>query len=124
MVTMSDEEFDEVVHEALGELPQEFGEELENIDVFVEDYPDPHILEQMRVSKYGLLGFYTGIPRKHRSPTSYGNVLPDRIYLFKKNLEAFCKDREELIDQIRRTLLHEIGHFFGINDKRLRELGY
>jgi predicted Zn-dependent protease with MMP-like domain len=50
--------------------------------------------------------------------------LPDRIYLYKKNLEAICHNREELKDQIRRTVLHEIGHYFGIDDKRLRELGY
>ncbi len=121
---LTDQEFEDVVHEALEELPEELASKLENIDIFIEDYPSREVLSQIKVSKHGLLGFYTGVPQKHRSPTSYYNAMPDRIYLFKKNLESFCRSREELKDQIRRTVLHEIGHYFGIDDKRLRELGY
>ena len=121
---MTHEEFEAVVHEALGEIPEEFYEKIENIDILIEDYPDPETQKSMRVSKNGLLGLYSGIPFNKRSPTSYGNVLPDRIYLYKKNLEAFCHSRQELKEQIQRTVLHELGHYFGISDKRLRELGF
>ena len=121
---MTHEEFEAVVHEALDEIPEEFYEKIENIDILIEDYPDPDTQKMMRVDKNGLLGLYSGIPHNKRSPTSYGNVLPDRIYLFKKNLEAFCRSRQELKEQIQRTVLHELGHYFGISDKRLRELGF
>ena len=121
---MDDQEFQAIVEEAIREIPEEFREKIENIDILIEDYPDPETLRSMKVSKNGLLGLYTGIPHPKRSPFFYGNTLPDRIYLFKKNLEAFCHSREELKDQIQRTVLHELGHYFGISDKRLRELGF
>jgi predicted Zn-dependent protease with MMP-like domain len=121
---MTDEEFQSVVEEAIGNIPEEFREKIENIDIIIEDYPAPETLKSMKVSKNGLLGLYTGIPHSKRSPFFYGNTLPDRIYLFKKNLEAFCKNREELKEQIQRTVLHELGHYFGISDQRLRELGF
>ena len=121
---LSEEEFEKVVHDALTELPEEFASKLDNIDLFIEDYPSPEIQSAMHVSREGLLGFYTGVPQKHRLPSSYGSVLPDRIYLYKKNLESFSRNLEELKEQIQRTVLHEIGHYFGIDDKRLRELGY
>ena len=120
----TDEEFEKIVEEALNELPEELSQKIENIDILVEDRPTPEIQKQMKVSKDGLLGLYSGVPFNHRSPTSYANVLPDRIYLFKKNLEAICHSSEELKEQIQRTILHEIGHYFGLSDKRLRELGY
>jgi predicted Zn-dependent protease with MMP-like domain len=122
--TLTSEEFEAIVQEALDELPEEFASKIENVDVFIEDYPSPEIQRQMRVTRSGLLGLYSGVPHNHRSPSSYGNVLPDRIYIFRKNLEAVCRTTEQLKDQIRRTVLHEIGHYFGIDDKRLRELGY
>jgi predicted Zn-dependent protease with MMP-like domain len=121
---MTDQEFEVIVHEALSEIPEEFYEKIENIDILIEDYPSSEIQRDMRVSRKGLLGLYSGVPFNKRSPTSYGNVLPDRIYLFKKNLEEFCKTREELKEQIQRTVLHELGHYFGISDRRLRELGF
>ncbi|HCU25306.1 MAG TPA: hypothetical protein DF383_09825 [Deltaproteobacteria bacterium] len=120
---LSTEEFEAVVHEALAELPMDLAAKIENIDIFIEDYPSPEMLHSMGTSKYGLLGLYTGVPQKHRGPY-YGNTLPDRIYLFRKNLEAISQDREQLKEQIQRTVLHEIGHYFGIDDKRLRELGF
>jgi len=121
---MTDAEFESIVQEALAEIPEEFQEKLHNIDILIEDYPNAEIQASMNASKNGLLGLYSGVPFKHRSPSSYGNVLPDRIYLFKKNLEAFCSSPQGLKRQIQKTLLHEVGHYFGISDRRLRELGY
>lgn len=121
---MTDQEFEAIVDEAFKELPPEFLEKIQNIDVLIEDFPDPETRRTMHVTQKGLLGLYVGIPLNKRSPTAYGNVLPDRIYLFKKNLEAVSRSAQELKEQIQRTLLHELGHYFGIDDKRLRELGY
>lgn len=121
---MNDLEFEDIVEEALREIPLELQEKIENIDIIIEDYPNQEIQASMNVSRNGLLGLYTGVPFNHRSPSSYGNVLPDRIYLFKKNLERFCSSPLELKRQIQKTLLHEVGHYFGISDRRLRELGY
>jgi len=124
MIEMSDEEFEQIAAEAMDELPEELASKIENVDIIIEDYPSTEVLRSMKVSKFGLLGLYTGVPQKHRSPGIYGNLLPDRIYLYKKNLEAHADSRETLIDQIHRTVLHEIGHYFGIDDRRLRELGF
>jgi predicted Zn-dependent protease with MMP-like domain len=121
---MTDEEFEAVVQEALNDLPPDIVEKIENIDIMIEDYPSKEIQQEMNISKQGLLGLYSGTPFNKRSPISYGNVLPDRIHLFKKNLESFCHSHQELKEQIQRTILHEIGHYFGISDKRLRELGF
>jgi Uncharacterized protein conserved in bacteria len=121
---MTDEEFEDAVDEALDEIPEEFQSKIENLDFIVEDYPSPEVQRQMGASRGGLLGLYTGVPQKHRSPSWYGGVLPDRIYLYKKNIEAISRDREDLKYQIQSVVLHEIGHYFGIDDKRLRELGF
>lgn len=117
--TMHREEFEKVVEEALEQLPDEFTRNLDNIDIAIEDLPSG----QRANSKMILLGLYQGVPLEKRSHY-YAGVLPDKITLFQRNIEAVCKTRDEMIEQIKRTLLHEIGHYFGISDKRLRELGY
>ncbi len=123
MLNISHQEFESTVQEALEELPEEISQAIENIDIFIEEFPGHEIGEGFRLSANRLLGFYMGIPKNHRGHY-YGNVLPDRIYLYKKNLESYCRSHQELKEQIQRTVLHEIGHYFGMNDKRLRELGY
>jgi len=121
---LTEEEFDTVIEEALDELPDDIQEAIENLEIMVEDYPPPEIRTEMGLGKRELLGLYTGISLNKRSPTWYSHVLPDRIYLFKKNLEAISRSKEELKFEIQRTILHEIGHYFGLSDRRLRELGY
>ena len=120
---LSHEEFEAVVDEALGEIPPDLAEKIENIDIFIEDYPSAEVQTAMGVGPRGLLGFYQGVPQQHRGH-SYRNALPDRICLYKKNLESISPTRERLKEEIQRTVLHELGHYFGIDDKRLRELGY
>ena len=121
---MTNEEFEATAEQALQELPPDLAAKIENVDIFVEDYPSLEVQRSMGVSRYGLLGLYSGTPRNHRSPFHYGNTLPDRIYLYQKNIESVSPDRETLKHQIQRTVLHEIGHYFGIDDARLRELGF
>lgn len=120
---LSEEEFEAVVHEALDEIPAELYEKIQNVDIFIEDYPSREVQIEMGVGRHRLLGFYHGIPEGRRGHY-YANTLPDRIYLYKKNIEAISPSRERMKEEIQRTVLHELGHYFGIDDKRLRELGF
>jgi predicted Zn-dependent protease with MMP-like domain len=119
---LSLEEFQKVVEEAIESLPDEFKVKLDNVDVVVEDYPPPEIGRKLAPGGI-LLGLYQGVSRKRRS-THYGLVLPDKISLFKRNIEAVSSNRAQIYRQIRKTLLHEIGHHFSLSDKELREMGW
>ena len=124
MFELSDDEFAQVVTDAVESLPEEFKSKLDNVDVIVEDYPPRSVLKKMR--RRGLiLGLYQGIPPKHRT-SRYGvrPVLPDKISLYKKNIERVCSTRKQVYAQIRKTLLHEIGHHFSLSDPDLRNMGW
>lgn len=123
MIRLTTQEFENVVEKALHDLPEKFANSLENIEIFVEDYPTLDVQRSMGISRRGLLGLYTGVPLPQRSRT-WAPLYPDRIVLYQRNLEAYSRTRTELIEQIQRTVLHEIGHYFGIHDKRLRQLGF
>jgi len=107
-------EFEKVVKKALETLPEEFAKNLENMEITVEDAPGAG-----RFKNHILLGLYQGIPLEKRD-NYYAGVLPDKITLFQKNIEAISPSQDEMIEQIQTTLLHELGHYFGISDKRLR----
>jgi len=120
---MTREEFQDCVARALDGLPEEIAGRMENIAVVVRDLPTRRELREARVRrKRSLLGLYTGVPLGWRGP-HYGNVLPDRVVLYQKNIEAAFPP-ERLVQGIRDVLLHEIGHHFGLSDARLRRLGY
>jgi predicted Zn-dependent protease with MMP-like domain len=106
--------FEQLVAEALDELPQWVRERLENVEVLVEDDPPA---DQPR-----LLGLYEGVPLTRRAGR-YSGVLPDRITLFRSSIEASAGSEERLKAVIRHTIVHEVAHFFGITDARLNELG-
>ncbi|MFH1220033.1 MAG: metallopeptidase family protein [Candidatus Eisenbacteria bacterium] len=122
MFGLNDEEFRQVVTEAIEALPDEFKAKLDNVDVVVDDYPPPDALRRLPRGRL-LLGLYQGVPQKRRT-THYGLVLPDKITLFKRNIESICRSREQVYGQIRKTLLHEIGHHFSLSDKDLRDIGW
>jgi len=117
--------FRRLVSEALENLPAEFLEMMNNIEVVVEGLPTP----EQEASAGGdpeeglLMGLYEGIPLTERT-SSYGGVLPDRITLFQENIEAVCEGPGEIVEEVRKTVLHEIAHHFGIDDDRLLELDY
>jgi predicted Zn-dependent protease with MMP-like domain len=113
MIRVDPEHFEEMVAEALDGLPAEFGDRMKNIAVVVEHGPGPR----------GLLGLYQGIPLTSRT-TNYAGVLPDKITIYQQAICAICSTEEEVIEQVRRTVIHEVGHYFGISDERLRELGW
>jgi predicted Zn-dependent protease with MMP-like domain len=115
-------EFEGLVSEALQELPKKFRDRLENIAIVVEETPPQEIIGQIGAhSPLGILGLYQGVPLKHRG-VRYGNVLPDRIVIYQKPIEVRVRNRRELLTQVRRTVMHEIGHFFGLSESELREI--
>jgi predicted Zn-dependent protease with MMP-like domain len=107
------EEFEEMVASALDGLPPELGAMMRNVAVTVEHGPGPP----------GLLGLYQGVPLTSRT-TQYAGVLPDRITIYRRAICAISRTRGEVADQVRRTVIHEIAHHFGIDDQRLHELGW
>jgi predicted Zn-dependent protease with MMP-like domain len=118
--------FETLVAEAVDSLPQEFLDHLENVEVEVEEWPDGDQLIDVGLpvtAKYALLGLYHGIPQTERG--LYYMALPDRISIYKGPIErAAGNDPERVKDQVRRTVIHEIAHHYGISDERLKELGW
>jgi len=120
---MSQETFERLVAEALDGLPQEIQERLNNVDVVIDDWPDPGTLKRAGLRHpMQLLGFYHGVPQTKRSH-QYGLVLPDKITIYRRPIEMRSRTTEETQAIIRRVVRHEIAHHFGIDDSRLRELG-
>jgi predicted Zn-dependent protease with MMP-like domain len=119
---LTQREFEEAVVVALKRLPKFIKEKMENVDVVVEDWAPQELLSQMGLrSPYQLLGLYQGIPLNRRG-YYYGNVLPDKITLFQIPIESVCGTREEVEEKVKAVVIHEVGHYFGLDDKRLREL--
>ena len=115
-------EFEDLVVSALKRLPRFFRKKMENVDVVVEDRASPEILEEMGLrSPYELLGLYQGVPLGRRG-FFYGNVLPDKISLFQFPIQAVCNTRTEVEEKVREVVIHEVGHYFGLNEETLREL--
>jgi len=116
--------FEKMVTEILEELPEEFATKIENVEFIVDPQPSTEIQKSMKVdSGTLLLGLYQGVPLPHRPKLDYSGVLPDRITIYQKNVEAVARTEAKLREILRRTILHEIAHYFGISDRRLRELG-
>jgi predicted Zn-dependent protease with MMP-like domain len=119
--TVGEEHFERLVADALDSIPEELGTQMDNVAVVVEDWPTA---EQLDGRGGTLLGLYEGIDITHRGPLEYAGVMPDRITIFKGPLCARARDEAELAEQVRVTVLHEVGHYFGISDERLDELGW
>lgn len=114
--------FEDLVVRALDELPGEFLHALDNIEVVVEQEPTPSQLASVGATGGALLGLYEGVPLTQRH-SSYGLVLPDRISIFRGPILRSARTETEIRRIVRRTVIHEIAHHFGISDDRLRELG-
>jgi predicted Zn-dependent protease with MMP-like domain len=113
MIEVDPARFEEMVGEALDGLPEELGRLMSNVAVTVEHDRGPP----------GLLGLYEGIPLTSRT-TGYAGVLPDRITIYRLAICAVCQTEREVVEEVRRTVAHEVGHHFGIDDARLTELGW
>jgi len=122
MFELTEDEFKEVVAQAMDSLPEEFKAKLENIEVVIEDFPPADIKREFPRGRL-ILGLYQGIPHTRRT-THYGLVMPDKISLYKRNIERVSASREQAYRQIRKTLLHEIGHHFSLSDDDLYDIGW
>jgi predicted Zn-dependent protease with MMP-like domain len=107
--------FEEIVEQALAALPEIFRQKLTNVAVIVEDYP-PHEADDKSL----LLGLFHGVPRTERSV--FFATPPDQIFLYQRNIEALCSTDEQVRREVRQTLLHELGHYFGLNENELRDV--
>jgi predicted Zn-dependent protease with MMP-like domain len=113
VIEVEPERFEEMVAAALDGLPEGLGRLMRNVAVTVEPDRGPP----------GLLGLYQGVPLTSRG-ANYAGVLPDRITIYRRAICAICDTEAQVIDQVRRTVVHEVAHHFGIDDQRLRELGW
>lgn len=115
--------FEKLVARAIEQLPAEFREKLENVAVIVEDRPSAELLEQMEVPPGDtLFGLYEGTPLTERGFQT--PLHPDRIWIFQEPIEAECETEKEIIEEIEITIVHEVAHFFGLDDEYLEDLGY
>ena len=114
--------FQRLVEEALREIPPRFRSAMQNVAVIVEDEPPPHILEDMEIEPPdSLFGLYQGTPLPERG-WGYGNALPDRISIYQGPIEEACEDDEEIRDCVAETVIHEFGHYFGMDEDQIEEI--
>lgn len=118
-------EFAALVGEALDELPEEFARRLENVEVVIEDEPDADLLRALGMNPRfeTLFGLYQGVPLSARG-IRYAGALPDKISIYYRPLLRACRTPDRIRREVRKTVIHEIGHFFGLDDRAIRDLGY
>lgn len=115
MMDMSADEFEQAVGDALDRVPEDLARMMSNVAVVVEDDPPPG---------ENLLGLYVGVPLTERDGWWAAGSLPDRITIFRRPILRQCSTREQVVEQVEITVVHEIAHHFGIDDDRLHELGW
>lgn len=113
MVSVGLDRFEELVGDALDGIPEALGRTMENVAVVIDDRSPPG----------SLLGLYEGVPLTERG-NSYSAVMPDRITIFMRTICNYAPDEAAVVETVRRTVIHEVAHHFGISDPRLRELGW
>jgi predicted Zn-dependent protease with MMP-like domain len=119
---MTREKFEELVAEAMALIPKRFRLEMKNIAVVVEDEPSAELLDEMEIEPPdSLYGLYQGTPLPERT-WGYGNTLPDRVTLFRKPIEEDSEDEDEVRAVIGETLIHEVGHYFGLSEEEIEEI--
>ena len=115
--------FRRVVEAAVAAIPPEFAEQLDNVEILVRMRPTAEERAEARLGpRDQLLGLYVGHPLTVRG-SYYGNTLPDRIMIYQEAIESVCRSDAEVLAQVRRTVLHEVAHHFGIDDERLHDIG-
>ncbi len=118
---MESQRFDRLVREAVEQIPDFFQEKLANLQIDVRQIAPPDIARKLDRRPAELLGVYQGIPYKRRGPW-YGNVMHDRILIFQHPIESQCRTDEEIRSLVRKVVIHEIGHYFGLSDPELYRL--
>jgi predicted Zn-dependent protease with MMP-like domain len=120
---MTRDRFNSLVAEAIDTIPARFAREVKNVAIVIEDEPPDELLEEMEIGPDEmLLGLYQGVPLTERG-WGHGNTLPDRIILFQQTIEEECEgDEEEIVVAIGETLIHELGHYFGLSEDEIMEI--
>ncbi|HEX7486431.1 MAG TPA: metallopeptidase family protein [Vicinamibacterales bacterium] len=119
---MTRDRFRQLVSDALDTIPSRFRRHLQNIAIVVEDQPSRALLAEMEIAPPDtLFGLYQGIPLTER-PWGYGNVLPDRITIFQGPIEDVSETEDEVVTEIGETLIHEVGHFFGLSEEEIEDI--
>lgn len=119
---MTRDHFRALVVEAIDTIPPRFAEEIKNVAIVIEDYPDDSLLEEMDMAPEDvLLGLYQGTPLPERR-WDHGNALPDKITLFQGSIEEDCENEDEIVVAIGETLIHELGHYFGMSEEEIMEI--
>jgi predicted Zn-dependent protease with MMP-like domain len=119
---MTRAQFERLVDEAIAGIPARFRREIRNLALVVEDEPSLELLEEMEIEPPdSLYGLYQGIPLPERS-WAYGNTLPDRITLFQRPIEEDCEGDDDIRAVIGETLIHELGHYFGLSEEEIEEI--
>lgn len=121
MLTLTDEQFDALITRAMDELPQAYIQGLNNVAIVMADEPTPEQREKMKLDGKLLLGLYEGVPLTHRG-SGWSGMLPDKITLFKNQILQIVHDDASLFEQIKRTLWHEIAHYYGLDHDRMHHL--
>lgn len=121
MFVVPEERFEELVSEALDEIPDGLAEHMDNVAVFVEDEPRP---DQLPPEGDLLLGLYEGVSLTDRGPMSYEGVMPDRITIYRLPICQISRTEDQVRRQVVETVVHEVGHHFGLDDHDLHELGW
>jgi predicted Zn-dependent protease with MMP-like domain len=119
---MTRAEFERLVAEAVNLIPRRFRREMKNLALVVEDEPSAALLDEMEIEPPdSLYGLYQGTPLPERT-WGYGNTLPDRITIFQRPIEEDCDDEDEMRKMIGETLIHEVGHYFGMSEEQIEEI--
>jgi predicted Zn-dependent protease with MMP-like domain len=119
---MTPDRFRRLVADALDSIPRRFRSHLNHVAVIVEDEPTPELLAEMEIEPPDtLFGLYHGTPLTER-PWDFGNTLPDRITIYRHPIEDACESEDEIVATIGETLIHEVGHFFGLSEDELEEI--
>ncbi len=114
--------FRRLVERALDEIPEQLAERMDNVVILLRNQPTTEELDSVGLSgRHTLLGLYVGQPLTNRG--WYGETLPDRIMIYQQPIESICRSEDEVVEQVRETVLHEVAHHFGIDDDRLDEIG-
>ncbi|HXH06343.1 MAG TPA: metallopeptidase family protein [Vicinamibacterales bacterium] len=114
--------FERLVEQALATVPKRFRDALRNIAIVVEDDPPQDVLDEMGIEPPDtLFGLYHGTPLPERE-WAYGNVLPDKISIYQRPIEEACESDEEIVRTIGETLIHELGHYFGLSEAEIEEI--
>jgi predicted Zn-dependent protease with MMP-like domain len=120
---MTREQFRRLVEEAIDTIPPKFAREIRNVAIVIEETPGPDLLDEMEMEPGDtILGLYQGVPLPERQST-HGNTLPDMITLYQRTIEEECDgDEDEIVVAIGETLIHELGHYFGLSEEEIMDI--